>query len=113
MSSDLSSKARDVLVGMQVRLENEIHGLLKPFGVMFGKRVGGFVRRAEEIIANKLDVAPELRSVFEVLVATRRDLRAHIKSLDSKVRSKQSGQIARHRARRRAHYVSRCRFNLR
>ena len=80
-------KARDVLVGMRVRLENEIRGLLKTFGVMFGNRVGGFMRRAEEIIANELDVAPELRSVFEVLVAARRDLLAHIKSLDSKVRA--------------------------
>ena len=80
-------KARDVLVGMRVRLENEIRGLLKTFGVMFGKRVGGFMRRAEEIIANELDVAPELRSVFQVLVAARRDLLAHIKLLDSKVRA--------------------------
>ena len=37
-----------------VRLENEIRGLLKTFGVMFGKRVGGFMRRAEEIIAEEL-----------------------------------------------------------
>lgn len=34
--------ARDALVGMRVKLENEIRGLLKTFGVMFGKRVGGF-----------------------------------------------------------------------
>lgn len=80
-------KARDVLVGMRVRLENEIRGLLKTFGVIFGKRVGGFMRRAEEIIAKELDVAPELRSVFQVLVAARRDLLAHIKTLDSKVRA--------------------------
>jgi hypothetical protein len=41
-------KARDVPVGMRVRRENEIRGLLKTFGVTFGKRVGGFMRRAEE-----------------------------------------------------------------
>lgn len=41
--------ARDALVGMRVRLENEVRGLLKTFGVMFGKRVGGFKRRAEEL----------------------------------------------------------------
>ena len=39
--------ARDALVGMRVRLENEIRGLLKTFGIMFGKRAGGFLRRAE------------------------------------------------------------------
>ena len=33
--------ARDALVGMRVRLENEIRGLLKTFGVMFGN---GYVR---------------------------------------------------------------------
>jgi len=31
--------ARDALVGMRVKLENEIRGLLKTFGIMFGKRV--------------------------------------------------------------------------
>jgi hypothetical protein len=46
--------ARDALVGIRVRLENEIRGLLKTFGVMFGKRVGGFMRRAEEIVAEEL-----------------------------------------------------------
>jgi transposase len=53
--------ARDALVGIRVRLENESRGLLKTFGVMFGKRVGGFMRRAEEIIAEELTIAPELR----------------------------------------------------
>lgn len=48
--------ARDALVGMRVRLENEVRGLLKTFGVMFGKRVGGFKRRAEEIITGDLSV---------------------------------------------------------
>lgn len=80
-------KARDALVGMRVRLENEIRGLLKTFGVMFGKRVGGFMRRAEEIIANDLDVAPELRPIFKVLVAARRDILSHIKTLDARVRA--------------------------
>ena len=64
--------ARDALVGMRVRLENEVRGLLKTFGVLFGKRVGGFMRRAEEIIAGELSIAPELRPVFEALVAARR-----------------------------------------
>ena len=56
--------ARDALVAIRVRLENEVRGLLKTFGVLFGKRVGGFMRRAEEIIAGELAVAPELRPIF-------------------------------------------------
>lgn len=51
-------RARKALVGMRVRLENEIRGPLKTFGIMFGKRVGGFKRRAEGIIERELDVAP-------------------------------------------------------
>lgn len=50
--------AREALVGMRVRLENEIRGLLKTFGVIFGKRVGGFKRRAGEILDKELSVAP-------------------------------------------------------
>jgi transposase len=34
--------ARHTLVGIRGRIENEIRGLLKTFGVMFGKKVGGF-----------------------------------------------------------------------
>ncbi|WP_223275042.1 transposase [Tateyamaria sp. syn59] len=60
--------ARETLVGMRVRLENEIHGLLKTFRVMLGKRVGGFKRRAEEIVRGELAVAPELVPIFEALM---------------------------------------------
>lgn len=60
------------LVSIRVRLENEVRGLLKTFGILFGKRVGGFLRRAEEVIAGDLAVAPELRPIFEALVAARR-----------------------------------------
>ncbi|WP_292415113.1 hypothetical protein [Mesorhizobium sp.] len=35
--------ARDLLVGIRGKIENEIRGLLKTFGVMFGKKVGGFI----------------------------------------------------------------------
>jgi len=38
--------ARDLLVGVRSKIENEIRGLLKTFGIMFGKKVGGFARRA-------------------------------------------------------------------
>lgn len=78
--------ARDALVGIRVRLENEIRGLLKTFGIMFGKRVGGFMRRAEEVIAEDLKVAPELRPIFETLVSARRAILDRIGKLDGQVR---------------------------
>src|SRR5215216_1084400 len=34
--------AREVLVRIRVQLENEIRGLLRTFGVLFGKAAGGF-----------------------------------------------------------------------
>ena len=79
--------ARDALVGMRVRLENEIRGLLKTFGVMFGKRVGGFQRRAEEIIENELAVAPELVPIFQALMQARRDILARIAALDKQIQA--------------------------
>jgi transposase len=33
---------------------------MKTFGILFGRRVGGYLRRAEEVIAGELAVAPEL-----------------------------------------------------
>jgi transposase len=78
--------ARDALVGIRVRLENEVRGLLKTFGILFGRRVGGFLRRAEEIIAGELAVAPELRPIFEALVAARRAIVERIRALDAQVR---------------------------
>jgi transposase len=79
--------ARDALVGMRVRLENEIRGLLKTFGIMFGKQVGGFKRRADEIIERELAVAPELIPVFEALMQARRDILARIAVLDKKIQA--------------------------
>jgi len=79
--------ARDTLVGVRVRLENEVRGLLKTFGVMFGKRVGGFLRRAEEVIAGELDVAPHLRPIFEALVAARQAILARIRDLEVQIRA--------------------------
>ena len=53
---------------MRVKLENGIRGLLMTFGVTFGKRLGGFKRRAEEIIEGDRSVAPELVPIFEALM---------------------------------------------
>lgn len=54
---------------------------------MFGKRVGGFKRRAEEIIEDDLAVAPELVPIFEALMQARRDILARIAALDSRIRA--------------------------
>ena len=78
--------ARDALVGMRVRLENEIRGLLKTFGVMVGKRVGGFKKRAEEIIAGDLAIAPELIPIFEALIQARHSILERIAALDGHIR---------------------------
>ena len=79
--------ARAALVGIRVRLENEMRGLLKTFGVMFGKRVGGFARRAEEIIREELSITPELRPIFEALVAARRAILERVRALDAQLRA--------------------------
>lgn len=73
--------ACEALVGMRVKLENKSRGLLKT-GIMFGKWVGGFKRRAEAIIEGELAVAPELVPIFEALIQARRDILARIAALD-------------------------------
>lgn len=79
--------AREALVGMRVRLENEIRGPLRTFGVMFGKRVGGFKRRAEEILEGEPAATPELVPIFEALARARRDILARVAALDSPIRA--------------------------
>lgn len=79
--------ARETLVGIRVRLENEIRGLLKTFGITFGKRVCGFKRRAEDIIRRELAVAPELVPIFQALIQARRDILTRISALDSRIRT--------------------------
>ena len=86
--------ARDALVGMPVRLENEIRGVLKTFGVLFGKRVGGFKKRAEGIIAGDLAIAPELFAIFEALIQARHSILERIAALDGHIRK----IVKRHKA---------------
>ena len=74
--------AREVLVRTRVKLENEIRGLLRTFGVLFGKKVGGFARRAEEIIKGDLDASMPMRTVIESLVQARAAILDRIKVLD-------------------------------
>lgn len=79
--------AGEALAGVRARLENEIRGLLKTFGIMFGKRVGGFKRRAEEIIGGGLTVAPDLVPIFETLIRARRAILVRIAALDCRIRA--------------------------
>lgn len=79
--------ARDVLVGVRGQIENEVRGLLKTFGIMFGKKMGGFTRRAEEIVSGELEAAPEIRQIVTALLEARRSIIDRIKVLDGKVRA--------------------------
>jgi transposase len=77
--------AREVLVRIRVQLENEIRGLLRTFGVLFGKAAGGFARRAREIVAGELDASPSMRLVVESLMQARLAILDRIKVLDRQV----------------------------
>ena len=76
---------REVLVRARVKLENEIRGLLRTFGVLFGKAVGGFTKRADEIISSELDSSHVMRNVMSALVQARLALIGRIKDLDQQV----------------------------
>jgi transposase len=74
--------ARDVLVRIRVKMENEIRGLLRTFGVLFGKATGGFSRRADDIVAGELDVSPTMKRLVEAIVQARAAVLDQIKGLD-------------------------------
>jgi transposase len=77
--------AREMLVRIRVKIENEIRGLLRTFGVLFGKRVGGFTGRADEIIAGELEASPEMRLIAETLMKARGSILDQIKVLDRRL----------------------------
>lgn len=77
--------AREMLVRIRVKIENEIRGLLRTFGVLFGKRVGGFTGRADEIITGELDASPEMRIIAETLMKARASILDQIKVLDGRL----------------------------
>ena len=56
--------AREVLVRSRVKIENEIRGLLRTFGVLIGKAAGGFANRTDQIVAGELDASPMMRTVI-------------------------------------------------
>lgn len=77
--------AREVLVRSRVKIENEIRGLLRTFGVLFGKSVGGFARRLEEIIAGDLEASPTIRDIMMALAKARAALIDRVKDFDRQV----------------------------
>ncbi|WP_245489858.1 MULTISPECIES: hypothetical protein [unclassified Mesorhizobium] len=60
---------------------------MKTFGIMFGKKVGGFARRAEEIVSGELAAAPEIKAIVETMMEARRSIIERIKVLDARVRA--------------------------
>jgi transposase len=78
---------RSQFVRTRCDLENQIRGVLRTFGILFGKRVGGFARRAEEIIDGELDASPTIRAVMEALMRARANILEQIRHLEAKVRS--------------------------
>jgi transposase len=79
--------ARKQLVGMRCRLENEIRGTLRTFGIRFGKRQGGFTRRAEELLADDLAKLPAIRFTVEALLQARATLLVQIRAFDARLRA--------------------------
>ena len=67
-------------------LENQIRGVLRTFGILFGKRVGGLAKRAEEIIDGELDASPTIQAVVEALMRARANILEQIRHLEAKVR---------------------------
>ncbi|MCC4300249.1 hypothetical protein [Aurantimonas coralicida] len=55
---------------------------MRTFGVLFGKRVGGFEGRADEIIAGELDVSPEMRLIAGALMKARSSVLDQIRLLE-------------------------------
>lgn len=93
VKSAASHEARSLLATrsqfVQIRcdLENQIRGTLRTFGILFGKRVGGFAKRAEEIVRGELDASPTIRAVIESLMKARAGILEQIRCLDAQVRS--------------------------
>lgn len=85
--------ARKQLVGMRCRLENEIRGTLRTFGIRFGKRTGGFARRAQEIVGEDLAALPAIRFTVEALLRSRATLLEQVRAFDGKLRN-----LVRHQA---------------
>ena len=76
--------ARAQLVGMVVRLSNQVHGILKVFGIVVaGVRGASFGRRVEELVAGRAEVAGLIRPLLEAW----RILRQKVAGLDTALRA--------------------------
>ena len=78
--------ARSQLVGIRVRLENEVRGLLETVGVRLGKGVGGFARRAEEAVCREIDLPEEVQLAIESLLGAGQTIKARLAILDGRLR---------------------------
>ncbi|AUN32624.1 hypothetical protein C0V82_20070 [Niveispirillum cyanobacteriorum] len=67
---------------MRDDIDNQIGGLLKTFGILFGKWVGSFMKRAEELISGELNTSPELSRLVETLLKARAEIQGRIRDLD-------------------------------
>lgn len=75
--------ARSRLVASRRDLENQMRGLLKPFGLLVGKVRGkGFEGRVRELIAD----TPAMAEVIDALLLARRTLCTQVARLDVRVR---------------------------
>jgi transposase len=76
--------ARARLVASRRDVENQMRGLLKPFGLLVGKVRGkGFEGRVRELVAD----APAMAEVMDALLLARRALCAQIARLDVRVQA--------------------------
>ncbi len=75
---------------IRIKIENEIRGLLRTFGVLFGKRVGGIKGCAHEIICGELEASLEMRIIAETLMNARASVCDQIKVLDTACGDRQS-----------------------
>lgn len=76
---------RDALVQVRVKLENEIRGLLRTLGLLLGKAVGGFKRRADELVAGELAASPAMRDPAEALLRARAAVLDEVRGLDRRL----------------------------
>ena len=74
--------SRGLLVGMRGDIDNQIRGLLKTFGILFGKKVGGFMKRAQDLLSGELKTSPELSRLVATLLKARAEIQRRILDFD-------------------------------
>lgn len=74
--------SRGPLVGMRGDIDNQIRGLLKTFGILFGKKVGGFMKRAQDLLSGEVKTSPELSRLVATLLKARAEIQRRILDFD-------------------------------